>query len=135
MGSQGPHRIHKVNMLKTMEILTFRLQDLKINCFGHFFDASRARPRHPRVSTHILGGVSGPQNASRDSPRPSQDTPRTARGPPGVPLRISMSLSLQQQTTIVCFYIYFPVFLSIFNCNSSFANWPLPAFKNISHRF
>ena len=111
IGSQGPHRIHKVNMLKTMEILTFGLQDLKRNCFGQFGDAPRALPRHPRVSTHVLGGVSGAQNASRDSPRPSQDPP----GPPGNPLgppcefqcryRFNKKLQLYAFTYIShCFY-------------------------------
>ena len=103
MGSQGPHRIHKVNMLKTMEILTFGLQDLKHNCFGQFVDAPRALPRHPRVSTHILGSVSGPQNASRDSPRPSQDTPRTARGPPGSPCEFQCRYQFNKKLQLYAF--------------------------------
>ena len=57
--SKGPYQIHKVGMLKTLEICVFGLQESQKNVPGRFFHAPGI-PRGPsRVATPILKGPPG----------------------------------------------------------------------------
>ena len=80
--SKGPYQIHKVGMLKTLEICVFGLQESQKNVPGRFFHAPGI-PRGPsRVATPILkdppGCQKGPPGAPRDLSKITQEVP----GPP-----------------------------------------------------
>ena len=80
--SKGPYQIHKVGMLKTVEICVFGLQECQKNVPGRFFHAP-GTPRGPsRVATPIIkdppGCQKGPPGAPRDLSKVTQEVP----GPP-----------------------------------------------------
>ena len=87
--AQGPHQIHKVNMLKTLEIHTFALLGSQKNGLGRFFGPPRPPQRPSRVGPLIVRGAPGcPEGrlgAPRDPPRTPKDPPGSSQGPPRVP--------------------------------------------------
>ena len=84
-GAQGPHQIHKVNMLKTLEIHTFDLLGSRKHGLGRIFDPPRPPLRPSRVSTLIVrvppGCPEGHLGAPRDPPRTPKDPPGSPQGP------------------------------------------------------
>ena len=83
--SKGPYQIHKVGMLKTLEICVFGLQESQKNAPGRFFDAPSTSQGPSRVATPILKGPPGPPKGPRERPGHPQETPGTPQGPPGPP--------------------------------------------------
>ena len=87
--AQGPHQIHKVNMLKTLEIHTFALLGSQKNGLGRFFGPPRPPQRPSRVGPLIVRGAPGcPEGrlgAPRDPPRTPKDPPGSSQGPPRDP--------------------------------------------------
>ena len=83
--AQGPHQIHKVNMLKTLEIHTFDLLGSRKHGLGRIFDPPRPPLRPSRVSTLIVrvppGCPEGHLGAPRDPPRTPKDPPGSPQGP------------------------------------------------------
>ena len=89
--AQGPHQIHKVNMLKTLEIHTFALPGSQKNALGRFFDPPRPPQRPSRVSPLIVrvapGDPKGRLGAPREPPRTPKDGPKRSQDPLRMPLR------------------------------------------------
>ena len=87
--AQGPHQIHKVNMLKTLEIHTFDPLGSRKNAPRVIFDLPRPPLRPSRVSTLIVrvapGCPEGRLGAPRDPPRTPKDPPGSSQGPPRDP--------------------------------------------------
>ena len=81
-GLQGSHEIHKVDMLKTLEICVFGTQESQKNAPGRFFDAPSAPQGPSSVATLLLKVASGPPKRSPEAPR---DPPGTPQGLPGTP--------------------------------------------------
>ena len=79
---QGPHQIHKVGMLKTLEISLFGTQESQKNAPGRFFDAPSAPQGPSGTATLILQGAPGPPKCALGAPRPPPGAPQ---GPPGTP--------------------------------------------------
>jgi len=84
--AQGPHQVHKVNMLKTLEIHTFALPGSQKNALGEVFDAPRLPLRPSRVSALIVrvapGCPDGRLGSPRDPSRTPKDRPGSPQGPP-----------------------------------------------------
>ena len=76
---QGPHQIHKVDMLKTLEICVFSHQESQKNGSGRFFETPSPPQGPSRAATRILEGAprppKGPLGAARASPGTHQDPP------------------------------------------------------------
>ena len=79
---QGPHQIHKVGMLKTLEICVFGTQESQKNAPGRFFDAPSAPQGPSRAATLILKGTPGPPKRLLGAPRAP---PGHTEDPPGPP--------------------------------------------------
>ena len=79
---QGRHQIHKVDMLKTLEICVFGTQESQKNAPGRFFDAPSAPQGPSRAATLILKGTPGPPKRLLGAPRAPPGHPR---GPPRPP--------------------------------------------------
>ena len=79
---QGPDQIHKVSMLKTLEICVFGPQGSQKNSLGSFFDAPNSHPGPSRVAPLILKVASGPP---KSSPGPPGTPPGAPQDPPGTP--------------------------------------------------
>ena len=79
---QGPHQIHKVDMLKTLEICVFGTQESQKNAPGRFFDAPSAPQGPSRAATLILKGTPGPPKRLLGAPRAPPGHPQDFPGPP-----------------------------------------------------
>ena len=79
---QGPHQIHKVDMLKTLEICVFGPQESQKNAPGQFFDAPSTPQGPSRVATPILKGPPGPPKGTPGASRAPPGDPRDPPGPP-----------------------------------------------------
>ena len=80
--SKGPYQIHKVGMLKTLEICVFGLQECQKNASGRFVHAL-GTPRGPsRVATPILKGPPGCQKGPPGAPRDLSKITQEVPGPP-----------------------------------------------------
>ena len=79
---QGPHQIHKVDMLKTLEICVFGAQESQKNAPGQFFDAPSTPQGPSRVATPILKGPPGPPKGTPGASRAPPGDPRDSPGPP-----------------------------------------------------
>ena len=79
---QGPHQIHKVDMLKTLEICVFGPQESQKNAPGQFFDAPSTPQGPSRVATPILKGPPGPPKVTPGASRAPPGDPRDPPGPP-----------------------------------------------------
>ena len=84
--SKGPYQIHKVGMLKTLEIYVFGLQECQKKFPDDFFTLRgplRDLPEwRPRSSKTLLGA----KKALLERPGTSQRSPRRSQGPPRPPL-------------------------------------------------
>ena len=91
---QGPHQIHKVGMLKTLEICVFGTQESKKTVSGNFLMVqvpSREPPEQPPFAPR---SPSGAPKASLERPGTPQGPPRPPLGPPRPPQRISTCQAL-----------------------------------------
>ena len=79
---QGPHQIHKVGMLKTLEICVFGTQESQKNVPGRFFDAPSAPQEPSGAATLILKGAPGPPKRVLGAPRLPPGPPQAPPGPP-----------------------------------------------------
>ena len=79
---QGPHQIHKVDMLKTLEICVFGTQESQKNAPRRFFDAPSAPQGPSRAATLILKGTPGPPKRLLGAPRAPPGHPQDPPGPP-----------------------------------------------------
>ena len=83
---QGPHQIHKVGMLKTLEICVFGTQESQKKFLDNF-SMLRVLPRNPPERRPSSSRAPpGPPNASWERPGSPQDLPRPPQGPPRPPL-------------------------------------------------
>ena len=82
--AQGPHQIHKVNMLKTRERSTLTPLDLSKIGLGRFFDLPRLPPRPPRASIPLVRVAPGAQKASQELSGSPREAPGDPTGAPGV---------------------------------------------------
>ena len=83
--AQGPHQIHKVNMLKTLEIHTFDPLGSRKNAPRVIFDLPRPPLRPSRVSTLIVRVAPGCPEGRLGAPRDPQEPPRTPQAAPRDP--------------------------------------------------
>ena len=81
---QGPHQIHKVDMLKTLEICVFGPQESQKNAPGRFFDAPSTPQGPSRVATPIL---QAPPVEPKVTPGASTGGPKVQNGFPRDPQR------------------------------------------------
>ena len=88
---QGPHQIHKVGMLKTLEICVFGTQESEKNGLGPFFDGPSTLPRAPRAATLRSKVTFGRPKSLFGAPR---DPPGTPKAPPGPPQTTSKNFNL-----------------------------------------
>ena len=77
-GLQGPHEIHKVDMLKTLEICVFDPLESQKKCSGPFFYVPRTHPRPSGIVALPLQVASG---HPKKSPRALRDPSWTSQGP------------------------------------------------------
>ena len=134
---QGPQQIHKVGMLKTLEICVFGTQESEKNGLGPFFDGPSTLPRAPRAATLRSKVTFGRPKSLFGAPR---DPPGTPKAPPGPPQTTSKNFNLPSselkiddfqilhvfptffnnfqlhkllcKITLVSFYTYFPLILT-----------------------
>ena len=80
--AQGPFQIHKVDMLKTLEICVLDPPGSQKSGLGRFFDAPRPSLKPSRVSIPITRVAPGRPKGLPGTPR---DPPGSSRTPSGAP--------------------------------------------------